>query len=144
MFILLSLSPSHVTRRDDPNPLTSEGEHHEERAAGVGLSKSVVPKLFARVKLVLIDDQRAVEKDLLALRWRDSMPEPILLRVGGIPLKLRGLAPVHRHPQKSIRQTYTKSRETALAAPVVRPGKFSLKPFAKTLSCGKEFAPCRD
>jgi hypothetical protein len=98
MLILLSLPPGHVARRNDPHSLTSEGKDHEEETTGIGLSQSVVPELFARVKLVLTDDQWAVEKDLLALRRRNSMPNPILVRVGSIPIELRGLGPLHGRP----------------------------------------------
>jgi hypothetical protein len=57
----------HISRRDYADELSPNGEDHKQPSASVGLPKGVKPGLSLRVLPVLLNDERLVKEDLLAL-----------------------------------------------------------------------------
>src|SRR5450830_780059 len=87
LLIALPFPTAHVSRRDHPDEVPPDREDDEEPPPRVRAPERVIAPLRARVTHVLDDEERLVEKDLLAFPERDAVQPPVLVEVPPVPIE---------------------------------------------------------
>src|SRR3990172_7452495 len=103
--------PGLVSRRDNADQGASDGEHHKELSRRVGSTEDVITFLDLGVRIVVEDEERLIEEDLLTLFVVDVVFLPILGVVPFIPFESDELGKVDQLSARSrMCPSYTPSR----------------------------------